>query len=62
MKNIEEKSEFTKNLELRNEYYIKILIIMSFKLINLTQLLDSWSKRSYDQSTGILLPLKEKTH
>lgn len=41
MKNIEEKSEFTKNLELRNEYYIKILIIMSFKLINLTQLLHS---------------------
>lgn len=35
MKNIEEKSEFIKNLELRNEYYIKILIIMFFKLINL---------------------------
>lgn len=35
MKNIEEKSKFIKNLELRNEYYIKILIIMFFKLINL---------------------------
>lgn len=59
MKNIEEKSKFIENLELRNVYYRDFTTILIDKFNS--ELLGRWSKRSYDQFVGVIFSLKEKT-